>query len=1654
MVLSVTNGGKSRWSASQNELRAIKLGLAKFLQLLTVIPDKLYANDRFLIFVISSADANHELVSAGEDALKRMPKPDLEDEAVIKGLFTLYLGTLTLGQQVLPVDRRAPGSLTLKLRAISYLSKSIRAANELNPMLQTAFDALYGNGTTTKLRSAGMSFVQWVARMGRSDRIKPVANVLLAGLLKFIDENNEDRSQEGESIRGFAYEAVGMISKKAPEVVAKDLQILRQFFKAISDESRNVKVSVQDSLSAMVDAFKDSVNNAETREQIEEVILENIHKSEPQARLVAVKYARLLFPFSHALSRYICIVASADPKIEVKEEGRRGLEFPVPPVIAKFQDLSTEEEDTFAKYKQKLPDLAETLKCFRDMGKKPRTAARVAGVRYVGSYTAEGYTSALEFSRRLFVLTAYPSSRLSDISPSITSDNEDGSKISDMLTRKAYKHFLQKLWGESKTASDDSVIGLYVSLVEGALRDEDADALLQSVASSCLLELISLGPSAFSNEYRDRIDWLKVTEKGETRMCMARILGIVATCDAEDPTRLNHITTLISDLNTTIADQSKQTTLELRHGSTLALGYIIGRLYYRFPEKVVNAELHQKSILSMFELLASTSSILVLGACVALTEIGRYGSLLPAAKDGEDQMEVDDLTKSEKPQSETGSVSVEKIVKKLEEFSNQTKDLKLQESAITALGHIGVGAPSLRKRIIDFMFTLPQSLGKHIEVNFTVGEAVCAAAFGFNSSILDEYLDIADVVFPSPGSKIFEPQLELINEVIVRSLKEVNPTSAAVSRKGVCIWLLSFVKFCGTNESIVKNLPEIHQAFSSLLADRDEFTQEVASKGIGLVYELGDGRIKSSLVESLVSTISEGRRLAPQSVTGETQIFQEGALGATPDGGSLTTYQSILSLASDMNQPDLVYKFMSLASHNAIWNSRRGASMGFSSIAAYAEKELAPHLGFLVPKLFRFQFDPNLKVAESMKSIWRSLVKEPKKTIDEHFERILADVLSGLSDRLWRTREASCLALADLIHGRELTQVESRLEEIWSLCFQRLDDIKESVRVAAFTTCKTLTSMTVKYCDPSVVSVSDGQKITNIVVPLFLKKGLTSSAEDVRRFSLSTILKICKKGGVLLKPHISDIVTTLLEGLSSMEPQVMNYLTFHIDKYNITQEQLDSSRLSAAKSSPMMEAIETCVENIDDKVMEVLIPNITNIARKGVGLPTKAGCARFIVTLSTKVPSELRPHADSLLKALSGAIADRSAAVRKSFATAIGYTLKLCGQTSVSRLITHLRSMYTDGEDDDTKSIPGITFLEMSKHSSDALANYFPEVLPLAFIGRKDANESICSLWSQVWDDNTAGLTSAVKLYTPELITLCTSLLSTNPSWTIKKQVGSSIGEIAKAIGSSIDDSMGALLPLLKESMSGRTWEGKEAVLEGLLEVSIAGKEFLAKPENKKHLDEITLIMIREAKKNSLQYKKFSIEYLGKFIECHKIDKFEELEEYLFDVAEKDEMEEDTDVDEAKMKPLVLVIRANTFRAIGKVFPAEKSTQEKRLKQVLASLAKSLDGSIWNVKIAILDAFESILEKVDVPLIDEEALRSTLKALFGSLGDMKYSSVREASAKVLKGWIRKVKDSKPFAAIKTEVLSSLDDAIAKEPMTTISEPLQEFRKDVSGMDLS
>lgn len=96
--------------------------------------------------------------------------------------------------------------------------------------------------------------------------------------------------------------------------------------------------------------------------------------------------------------------------------------------------------------------------------------------------------------------------------------------------------------------------------------------------------------------------------------------------------------------------------------------------------------------------------------------------------------------------------------------------------------------------------------------------------------------------------------------------------------------------------------------------------QEVAGKGLALVYQAAGGASKQGLVDSLVDALSTGRRRA---ATAGVDV-----LGATHTGAALSeagagAYGEMCAVANDVGRPDLIYSFLSMASHHAAWTTRR-----------------------------------------------------------------------------------------------------------------------------------------------------------------------------------------------------------------------------------------------------------------------------------------------------------------------------------------------------------------------------------------------------------------------------------------------------------------------------------------------------------------------------------------------------------------------------------------------------------------------------------------------------------------------------------------------------------------------------------------------------------
>nr|ABA95739.2 HEAT repeat family protein, expressed [Oryza sativa Japonica Group] len=621
--------------------------------------------------------------------------------------------------------------------------------------------------------------------------------------------------------------------------------------------------------------------------------------------------------------------------------------------------------------------------------------------------------------------------------------------------------------------------------------------------------------------------------------------------------------------------------------------------------------------------------------------------------------------------------------------------------------------------------------------------------------------------------------------------------------------------YCGQHPKILELLPQIQEALTHLLGDQNDLTQDLASQGMSIVYELGDASMKEQLVHALVNTLSgAAKKKRAIKLMEDSEVFQEGTIGNNPTGGKLSTYKELCSLANEMGQPDLIYKFMDLANYQAAINSKRGAAFGFSKIAKQAGEALQPHLHTLIPRLVRYQYDPDKNIQDSMAHIWKLIVADPKKTIDEHYDLIVEDLLVQSGSRLWRSREASCLALADIIQGRRYGQVSKHLRKIWITTFRAMDDIKETVRNAGDSLCRAVSLLTVRLCDVSLTTSSDANETMNIVLPYLLSEGILSKVSSVQKASISLVMKLAKGAGPALKPHLSELVSCMLECLSSLEDQRLNYVEMHAGNAGIQTEKLESLRIAVAKDSPMWETLDICLKVFDKESLDLLVPRLAQMVKSAVGLNTRVGVASFITLLVQKVMVEIKPYAATLLRLLySAVLEEKSSAAKRAFASSCAAVLKYASPSQAQKLIEDTTSLHL-GEKNAQLSA-AILIKSYLSNAADILSGYNAVVLPVIFASRFDDDKDIGALYGELWEDIPSSERVTLQLYLPEIISLLCDSMSSS-SWAGKRKSAKAIKKLCDALGESLSVHHNNILESLLKELPGRFWEGKDAILDAL----------------------------------------------------------------------------------------------------------------------------------------------------------------------------------------------------------------------------------------------
>uniref|UniRef100_A0A8B9QKQ3 Ecm29 proteasome adaptor and scaffold n=1 Tax=Apteryx owenii TaxID=8824 RepID=A0A8B9QKQ3_APTOW len=1525
--------GDSPWTPEQ--LEQCKLGIVKFIE-----AEQVPELEAVIHLVVASSDTRHSVATAADLELKsKQSLIDWNNPAIINKMFKVYLGDIPLktkeGTVPKPEMKRESVSTRVKLKIVPHLLRSRQAAETFPANIQVVYDGLFGANTNTKLRSLSLQFVHHICIICPESKIKPLGPMLLNGLTKLINEYKED-----SKLLSMAYSAVGKLSSRIPQLFTKDIALVQQFFEALCKEEADTRLAIQEALSMMVGAYS-NLEGAQ-RTLMEALVASYLIKPEVQVRQVAVKFASTVFPPDHIPSRYLLLLAAGDPREEVHGEAQRVLRtFPgknekesagkqmpsFPEMVHYIQDKASQRMKTPAKYMTGTAALPFNPATFGEIVLYLRMClAHSAGV----------------------VPTSQSLADMQDHAPAI------GRYIRNLMSG---DHI--SFSSSSSKIGETNPVQIYVGLLQQLLSGVGGLPVMY-----CLLEVVSVYPEKLATRFIDKMDWIKSlmnTNKEEMRELAALFYSVVLSTMSGDELRAS-----VEQLIKMTKDNHSP---EVQHGSLLALGFTVGR--YLAKRKIRTMELHdieppntavmpeqEQLIKSTTEtigsFLGSTSPFLVVAACMALGEIGRNGPL-PIPSEG------------------TGFTKLQLVESLLARIPSSKETNKMKERAIQTLGYFPVGDEDFPHQKLLLQGLMDSVEAKQIELQFTVGEAITSAAVGTSSVAARDAWTVAEEEYiPPPDLKVNDVVPWVLDLILNKHIISPNPHI----RQAACIWLLSMVKKLSTHKAIKSHLKDIQGAFVSVLSDSDELSQDVASKGLGLVYELGSEQDQQELVTTLVDNLMTGKR-AKHEVTGETVVFQ-GGLSKTPDGQGLSTYKELCSLASDLNQPDLVYKFMNLANHHAMWNSRKGAAFGFNVIATKAGEQLAPFLPQLLPRLYRYQFDPNLGIRQAMTSIWNALVTD-KSMVDKYMKEILEDLISNLTSNLWRIRESSCLALNDLLRGRPLDEIIDKLPEIWEILFRVQDDIKESVRKAAELALKTLSKVCVKMCDPSKGAA--GQKTVAVLLPCLLDKGIVSTVTEVRSLSINTLVKISKSAGSMLKPHAPKLIPALLESLSVLEPQVLNYLSLCATDQEKTA--MDSARLSAVKSSPMMETINMSLQYLDVSILGELVPRLCELIKSGVGLGTKGGCASVIVSLTTQCPQDITPYSGRLMSALLSGLTDRNSVVQKSFAFAMGHLVRTCRDSSIEKLLHKLSSWYMEKEEPVYRTGCALTVHAMGRYSPDVVKNHAKHILPLAFLGMHEVSDEEkgekedSTLWTEVWQENVPGTQGGIRLYMQELIVITQKALQSQ-SWKMKAQGAAAMASIAKQTGSLVPPHLGIVLSALLQGLPGRTWTGKEELLKAIASVvSTCNAELQMSMPGQPSVSEIVQAVLKECRKENLKYKMVALRCVAEVLQATKEDRFQELADIVFPMIKKNSEsmgagspkhdEEDEDVREKEMQMESLIC---AFESLGKAWPRSPETQRCYRQEFCKLMCERLKLSTWKVQLGVLQAMNAYFQ--GLMLFDEE----------------------------------------------------------------------------------
>ena len=323
-------------------------------------------------------------------------------------------------------------------------------------------------------------------------------------------------------------------------------------------------------------------------------------------------------------------------------------------------------------------------------------------------------------------------------------------------------------------------------------------------------------------------------------------------------------------------------------------------------------------------------------------------------------------------------------------------------------------------------------------------------------------------------------------------------------------------------------------------------------------------------------------------------------------------------------------------------------------------------------------------------------------------------------------------------------------------------------------------------------------------------------------FVFSLLVEIIRYGDrETLKPYCTLIIIALFEALSSIEPDMFNYASMKLSAAEL-KEQVDTARLLCARSSPIMDAINTCTNQfVDENILDDLSSKLIETIKHSVGFTTKCLIGQYFMTLTNLYPKICSKYVGKWMAVLVNTMSVNSnRTLRKTYTNVLGTIVRIAKRSSIENLLQKISTWYFQTEND-YQYVCALTLNSISQSNHDMLLEFGQQILPLIFLAMQEKSLTVKQedeqqeefIWMNLWTEHTGSSASGIQTYIKgirEQIRLAID----HSSYPMRIKGARAIQMIGETLKTNLNgEDLFELVEFLLKGLYGRVYEGKVSVL-------------------------------------------------------------------------------------------------------------------------------------------------------------------------------------------------------------------------------------------------